>query len=454
MVDSSAVFPKKISNMKLIFAARPSTLARWQTQWVISALQSAHPDLLCEERIITTQGDKILDKHLPEVGGKGFFTQELEAELLSSRVDCAVHSFKDLPIENPAELTVGCTHLRADVRDVLISERGYSLETLPPASIVGTSSLRRAAQALSARPDLTITSLRGNVDTRLRKALEGQYDAIILAAAGLARLGLEKHVTEWLSLDVMLPAPGQGALAVQCRVDDQKTLNLLAALEDDSTTRIAVTAERAFLSGLGGGCSVPVAAYATVNINQSSVISLTGLVISVDATSVALPIFRALALCDVNAEEGEPGQLAVTVKDRVDIIVNGSSFAEIFKPDRLARSNHLFHTRLLFGSHFRRQEIKVIHADHFLNIPVKALRYGLVRRQDDACGIRQKGRFRIGVDQSMPHGLAVPEFFFPLPQRRSHLLRQDKRPLTGAFLPLGEEKGKQADDRPGCENAP
>ena len=270
--------------MKLIFATRPSALARWQTQWVISALQSAQPGLLCEERIITTQGDKTLDKPLPEMGGKGLFTEELEAELLSGRVDCAVHSLKDLPVEDPGELTVGCIPVRADVRDVLISARGYGLGTLPPASIVGTSSLRRAAQVLSARPDLTVNSLRGNVDTRLRKALEGQYDAIILAGAGLTRLGLEKHVTEWLSLDVMLPAPGQGALAVQCRADDQTTLNLLAAL-DDGSTRKAVTAERAFLSGLGGGCSVPVAAYAVIG-GQSSVISLTGLVISLDGKQI------------------------------------------------------------------------------------------------------------------------------------------------------------------------
>ena len=235
--------------MKLIFATRPSVLARWQTQWVISALKSAHPGLVCEEKIIVTQGDKILDKPLPEIGDRGFFTEELESELLSGRVDCAVHSLKDLPVENPVELTMGCIPVRADVRDVLISARGYNLETLPPASIVGTSSLRRTAQVLSARPDLTISSLRGNVDTRLRKALEGQYDAIILAGAGLIRLGLENHVTKWLSLDVMLPAPGQGALAVQCRANDQRTQDLLAPLEDEPT-RKTVTAERAFLQGL------------------------------------------------------------------------------------------------------------------------------------------------------------------------------------------------------------
>lgn len=266
--------------MKLNFATRPSALARWQTQWVISALQEKHPNLSCEEKVITTQGDKILDKPLPEIGGKGLFTQELESELLSGAVHCAVHSLKDLPVENPIGLTVGCIPVRAEVRDAFISKNGYTLETLPPRAIVGTSSLRRAAQILSARPDVTTASLRGNVDTRLRKALDGQYDAIILAGAGLTRLGLETHVTQWLPLDVMLPAPGQGALAVQCRADDEETLTLLSTLED-VPTRSAATAERQFLLGLGGGCAVPVAAYAEVNDGQSAV-SLTGLVASID----------------------------------------------------------------------------------------------------------------------------------------------------------------------------
>ncbi|MCX6039450.1 MAG: hydroxymethylbilane synthase [Chloroflexi bacterium] len=268
--------------MKLIFATRPSALARWQTQWVIAALKAAHPGLVCEEKIIATQGDKILDKPLPEIGGKGLFTQELESELLSGAVHCAVHSLKDLPVENPDGLTVGCVPVRSEVRDALISKHRYSLETLPTGVLVGTSSLRRAAQLLAARPDVTTQSLRGNVDTRLRKALEGQYDAIILAGAGLIRLGLEKYITEWLPLEVMLPAPGQGALAVQCRADDESTLSLLAALEDDST-RKAVTAERQFLLGLGGGCAVPVAAYAqTADRGRQTVILLTGLVISLD----------------------------------------------------------------------------------------------------------------------------------------------------------------------------
>jgi hydroxymethylbilane synthase len=267
--------------VKLIFATRPSALARWQTQWVVNALKNTHRDLVCEERVITTQGDRILDRALPEIGGKGLFTQELEAELLSGAVNCAVHSLKDLPVENSAGLTIGCIPTRAEVRDVLISKNGFTLATLPLNAVVGTSSLRRTAQLLAVRPDVRTESLRGNVDTRVRKALDGQYDAIILAGAGLTRLGLDGYVTEWLSLDLMLPAPGQGALAVQCRATDSTTLNLLTAL-DDEPTRKAITAERAFLSGLGGGCSVPVAAYANIDGRKSESVTLTGLVISED----------------------------------------------------------------------------------------------------------------------------------------------------------------------------
>src|SRR5829696_2811302 len=162
--------------MKLIFATRPSKLARWQTQWVIHALQETHPTLECEEKVITTQGDRILDKPLPEIGGKGLFTQELESELLNGAVHCAVHSLKDLPVENPTGLTIGCIPARADVRDALISADRYTLSTLPHGASLGTSSLRRAAQILALRPDIRVESLRGNVDTRLRKALDGQYD--------------------------------------------------------------------------------------------------------------------------------------------------------------------------------------------------------------------------------------------------------------------------------------
>jgi hydroxymethylbilane synthase len=205
----------------------------------------------------------------------------LEAELRVGSADCAVHSLKDLPVEDPRDLTVGCIPGRGEVRDALISRSGASLSGLPEGALVGTSSLRRSGQLLAVRPDLRTASLRGNVDTRLRKALVGQYDAILLAGAGLLRLDLGVHVTEWLPLDVMLPAPGQGALAIQCRLSDRETLNLLASIED-APTRHAVTAERAFLSGLGAGCSLPVAAYAAPSKQDASILHLAGLVISPD----------------------------------------------------------------------------------------------------------------------------------------------------------------------------
>jgi len=246
-----------------LVATRPSTLARRQTQWVIQALERLHPNLSFMEHVITTKGDRELDKPLPLIGGKGLFTQELEAALLSSNVQAAVHSLKDLPVQNPAQLMVGAIPQRGDSRDVLISAQGFTLRTLPLGAVIGTSSLRRAAQVLALRPDVQIKDLRGNIDTRLRKALSGNYDAVLLSLAGLQRMGLEEYVTEILSFDEVLPAPGQGALAVQCRADDVETLQILAEL-DHIPTRRAVTAERAFLEGLGGGCSVPVGAYGEV----------------------------------------------------------------------------------------------------------------------------------------------------------------------------------------------
>ena len=266
--------------MLITFATRPSALARWQTHWVSHALKKIWPDLECLEQVITTQGDLILDKPLPEIGGKGLFTQELEAELLTGHVHAAVHSLKDLPVESQPGLTIGAIPARADVRDVLISPDGYSLETLPEGAFVGTSSLRRSAQLLAYRPDLCIMPLRGNVDTRLRKVQEGQYAAIILAGAGVSRLGLEAHITQWLPLEIMLPAPGQGALAVQCRADDIETLQYLSAL-DDPAARATTLAERSFLAGLGGGCSLPIAAYGSMNGNEAE-IELLGLAASPD----------------------------------------------------------------------------------------------------------------------------------------------------------------------------
>ena len=245
----------------LLFATRPSALARWQTQWVCQVLEKAWSGLKCQEVVITTKGDRILDRPLPEIGGKGLFTLELERELLERRVHGAVHSLKDLPVEYPPRLVLGAIPQRAVAQDVLISQNGYRFMDLPLGARLGTSSLRRSAQVLAQRPDLQILPLRGNIDTRIQKVLAGEYDAIILAGAGVTRLGLEKYITEWLPLESMLPAPGQGALAVQCRADDIETLGYLAAIEHIAT-RQAVSAERALLAELGGGCSLPVGAYA------------------------------------------------------------------------------------------------------------------------------------------------------------------------------------------------
>ncbi|HSD83040.1 MAG TPA: hydroxymethylbilane synthase [Anaerolineae bacterium] len=270
----------------LTIGTRGSALARWQTDWVSARLKAAWPDLTCLLKLFQTSGDKILDKPLPEIGGKGLFTEELEDALRSGEIDLAVHSLKDLPMDDASGLVLGAIGEREDARDVLISRQYCALTSLPQDACVGTSSLRRSAQLLVTRPDLQILPLRGNVDTRIRKALQGEYDAIVLAAAGVLRLGLGSHIVEYLSFEIMLPAPGQGALAMQCRADDEATRALLQPI-DHAPTRSAVTAERAFLAGLGGGCSAPIAAYAhSADSGQQSAISLTGLVASTDGRHV------------------------------------------------------------------------------------------------------------------------------------------------------------------------
>jgi hydroxymethylbilane synthase len=249
--------------MQLNFATRPSALARWQTMHVMHALQLAWPELTCEQIVMATRGDHVLDKPLPKIGGKGLFTYELEQALLEGRVQVAVHSLKDLPTEDASGLMIGAILKREDVHDALVCREGNDLDGLPSGAVIGTSSLRRKAQLLAYRSDLRVRDIRGNVDTRLRKLDEGQYDAVILAAAGLARLDLKARISQYLPFEIMLPAPGQGALAVQCRAGDEGTLAYLDALESVDT-RLAVNAERAFLAGLGGGCSLPVGALATV----------------------------------------------------------------------------------------------------------------------------------------------------------------------------------------------
>ncbi|MCQ3932577.1 MAG: hydroxymethylbilane synthase [Chloroflexi bacterium] len=252
----------------LRFGTRGSDLALWQTRHIMKLLQEAVPALHLEYEIIKTRGDAILHTPLPLIGGKGVFTAELESALHEKRIDCAVHSLKDLPTEQPDGLVVGAIPKRANPADVLISRRGYSLATLPNGARVGTSSTRRAAQFRYLRPDLKTIDIRGNVDTRIQKALaeDGDYDAIVLAYAGLERLGRLEVVSEVLDFADMLPAPGQGAIAVQTR--DEPTLLETLHIIHHQDTALAVTAERAFLAGLGGGCSVPVAAYAQIQENK------------------------------------------------------------------------------------------------------------------------------------------------------------------------------------------
>ena len=292
--------------MQLTFATRPSALARWQTKHVIQLLQAARPGLECNEYMIATTGDQVLDRPLPEIGGKGLFTGELEDALLSGRVHAVVHSLKDLPVENTPGLILAAIPERDAAPDVLVTADGRTLSDLPEGAHVGTCSLRRTAQLLARRPDLTILPLRGNVDSRVRKVMSGEFDAIVLAQAGLTRLGLQAHISEVFPLEVMLPAPGQGALAVQCRADDTETLEVLATIHDPMTAA-AVEAERAFLSGLGGGCSLPVGAFAQKN---NGTIILTGAVISVDGK-------QAIRLSAVDQEPQKLGQrLADLVLER------------------------------------------------------------------------------------------------------------------------------------------
>ena len=263
----------------VIAGTRGSRLALWQTQHVLQALERAWPRLVCRMQRFQTKGDKTLDVPLPQIGGKGLFTAELEQALRDKRIDVAVHSLKDLPTETASGLTLGAVLGRTTAHDALVAREPWTLDTLPVGASVGTSSYRRTAQLRHRRPDLAVVPIRGNVDTRVRKVQSGSYDAAVMAAAGLERLGLTEAITARLPFEVMLPAPGQGALAVQCRADDAHILSLLAAL-DDEEDRAATTAERAFLQALGGGCATPIAAYA--RRDEDGLIEMEALIASLD----------------------------------------------------------------------------------------------------------------------------------------------------------------------------
>lgn len=264
----------------ITIGTRGSTLARTQAGLIAAQLRAAWPDLDVMVRIITTEGDRKLDVATTRLG-KGAFVKEIELALLECEIDVAVHSCKDLPTESVPGLMLAAFPRRADVRDTLVSRTGERLAELPAGAVVGTGSNRRRAQLLMSRPDLQVADIRGNVETRLRKIMEGQYDAVLLAAAGLDRLGWLDRATEILSPDVMLPAPAQGALAVQTRTDNLSLLSLLEPL-NDAATRAAVTAERAFLAGLGGGCRIPIGAHARLSASR---LILDGIVAAPDGTA-------------------------------------------------------------------------------------------------------------------------------------------------------------------------
>lgn len=261
---------------------RSSALALWQAEWVKSELEKKYPGLHVSLMKIKTTGDKILDVPLAKVGGKGLFVKEIEEAMLAGEIDIAVHSMKDVPTFFPDGLHLSCITKREDPRDALLGRNNSKFSDLPKGANIGTSSLRRQAQLLSLRPDFVIHQLRGNVDTRIRKLKEGQYDAIILAAAGVKRLGLSEHVTEYIDAAISLPAIGQGALGIECRVDDRE-LNDMIAFFNHADSRVCVTGERALLRRLEGGCQVPIACHGEMKDGK---LCLTGLVGSVDGKRI------------------------------------------------------------------------------------------------------------------------------------------------------------------------
>jgi hydroxymethylbilane synthase len=287
----------------LRIATRKSQLALWQAEHVAALLREAHPGLQIEMLPLVTQGDRIQDRPLAAIGGKGLFIKELELAIEDLRADIAVHSMKDVPAELPAGLIIAAVLERADPRDALVTTSGIArLEDLAQGAVLGTSSLRRQAQICALRPDLRIEPLRGNVDTRIRKLDAGGMDAIVLACAGLMRLGLESRITARLDPSVCLPAVTQGVIGIECRRSDARSLGLLQALEHPPT-RLGMDAERAFAARLGGSCQSPIAAYAELDLGQ---ITLRGLVAEPDGSHV----LRDTASGDVKNPAGLGRQLA------------------------------------------------------------------------------------------------------------------------------------------------
>jgi len=260
---------------QIVIGTRGSLLARWQAAFVARSLRAAHPDLVVEEKIIVTEGDRLSSGPLWNAGGKGLWVKEIEAALLAREIDIAVHSMKDVPGELAAGLALVAIPPRADVRDAVVSRSGSGLDGLPKSARVGTTSLRRACQLKVIRQDLEVEILRGNLDTRLRKVADGVVEAAILACAGLDRLEFAARITERLSIERMLPAVGQGALAIEARLDDEKVRDLVHVL-NDAETALAITVERAYLARLGATCRTPVAGYARLVDGQVNMLGLVG----------------------------------------------------------------------------------------------------------------------------------------------------------------------------------
>ncbi|HOV85172.1 MAG TPA: hydroxymethylbilane synthase [Syntrophobacteraceae bacterium] len=271
-----------MARTRLRIGTRGSLLALRQSENVKRDLESLWPDLQVELRIIKTTGDKILDVPLAKVGGKGLFVKEIEDALLAGEVDLAVHSIKDVPSVLPEGLEIGAVPRREDPRDVLVLGKGKTLEDLPPGAAVGTSSLRRGAQLRRERPDIEVLNLRGNLDTRLRKLREGRYDAVVLAAAGLHRMGWEDQITLYLDPSRFIPAVGQGAIGIEVRKDDPRVAARIRPLHDEATS-LAIRAERSLLKELEGGCQVPIGGHARI---ENGRIRLSGLVASLDGMEV------------------------------------------------------------------------------------------------------------------------------------------------------------------------
>ena len=273
---------KKVNQLKI--ATRNSPLALWQAEHVKQRLIQIHPNLDVELVGIQTEGDRFLEAPLVAVGGKGLFIKELEQSLLDNKADIAVHSMKDVTIDLPEKLILPVILKREDARDVLISRKYGSLKNMAEGSIVGTSSLRRQSQIRAIRPDLELKDLRGNVGTRLRKLENNEYDAIILAAAGINRLGLSEIITEYIPRTELLPAIGQGAIGIECRLNDSDVLDLISPLNDHETA-LCVQTERSFSARLYGGCQLPIAGHASISGNE---IKLVGLVARLDGSELII----------------------------------------------------------------------------------------------------------------------------------------------------------------------